>query len=71
MAEHNGWTPEDKTAYLISALNEPAALIVHSIPTRAKYTVTAVLENRCGDHHLAEAFHAQLRRRVQHAGESP
>jgi hypothetical protein len=31
--------------------------------------VTAVLENSYGDHHLAGAFHAQLRR-AQHARES-
>jgi hypothetical protein len=71
MAEHNGWKADDKTPYLIAALNNPAAHILHSVPTGAKYEeVTAVLENRYGYHHLEEAFHAQLRRRVQHAGES-
>jgi hypothetical protein len=25
MAEHNGWTPGDKTAYLVAALNETSA----------------------------------------------
>jgi hypothetical protein len=32
--------------------------------------VTEVLENRYGDHHLEEAFHAQLKRRIQHVRES-
>jgi hypothetical protein len=67
-AEYNGWTPGDGAADLISALNEPAALC---FPTGATNEgVTAVLENCYGDHHLAEAFHAQVRGRVQHAGKS-
>jgi hypothetical protein len=71
MVEHKGWTPGDKASYLIAALNEPGTHMLHSIPTGATYEeVTAVVENRYGDHHLAEASHAQLRRRVQHAGES-
>jgi hypothetical protein len=70
MTEDNGWTPGDKAAYLIAALNEPAAHTVHSVPTEAtNEEIIAVLENRYGNHHLAEAFHAQLRRRVQHVGE--
>jgi hypothetical protein len=71
MAKHNGWAPGDKTAYLIAAFNEPGALILHNVPTGGKCKeMTAVFENRYGDHHLAEEFQAQLRRRVQHAGES-
>jgi hypothetical protein len=71
MAEHNGWTHGDKAAYLIAAMNEPATHILHSVPTGMPYEeITAVLENRYGDHHLAEAFHTQLRRKVQHTGES-
>jgi hypothetical protein len=70
MMEHNGWTLGDKAAYLIATLNEPTAHILHSNPTGAKYKeVAAVLKNRYVDHHLAETFHAQLRRN-QHAGES-
>lgn len=69
MAEHYGWTPSDKHAYLIAFLNEPAKHILHSVLTGVKYEeITAVLENRYEDHHLTEAFHAQLRGRVQHAG---
>jgi hypothetical protein len=48
---------------LIATLNEPTAHILHSVPTGAKYKeVTVVLEDRYVDHHLEEAFHAQLRR---------
>jgi hypothetical protein len=61
MAEHNGWTPGDKAAYLTVTLNEHAAYILHSVPTGAMYKeITAVLENPYADHHLEEAFHAQL-----------
>jgi hypothetical protein len=68
MVEHSSWPPDDKSAYLIATLNELVTHILHSVPTGAMYEeVTVVLENRYADHHLAEAFHAQLRR-VQHAG---
>jgi hypothetical protein len=71
VVEHNGWTPADKTTYLIAALNEPTANILHSVPTGTTYEeVTEVLKNCYSDHHLAEAFHAQLRRSVQHTGDS-
>jgi hypothetical protein len=35
VAEHSGWTPPEKATYLISALNEPAAHILHDVPTGA------------------------------------
>jgi hypothetical protein len=71
MAVHNGRIPSDKASYLIAALNEPAAHSLHSDLNGAKYEeVTAVFEIRYRGHHLAEKFHAQLKRKVQHAGES-
>jgi hypothetical protein len=71
MVGHNGWTPGDKATYLIAALNEPAANILHGIPTGVTYeAITVMLENHYSDHHLAETFHTQLRRRVQHSRES-
>jgi PleD family two-component response regulator len=43
----------------------------HSVPTEERYKeVTVVLDNHQGEHHLAVEFHAQLRRKVQHAGKS-
>lgn len=70
MTEHNGWTLSNKAVYLTATLNKPAAHILHSDPTGAKYEeFAAVLENHYVDHHLAETFHAQLRR-TEHAGES-
>jgi hypothetical protein len=69
--EHNSWTPGDKAACVINALNEPATHGQESVPTGSKHEeVIVVLENQYGDHHLAEAFHAQLRRRSQHVRES-
>jgi hypothetical protein len=62
-AEHNHWTPHERTTYLITALDEPTAHILHSVFTVAKYKeVTAALEICYGGYCLAEAFHAQLRR---------
>jgi hypothetical protein len=59
MVEHNSWTPGNKAGYLIAALNEPAAHILHSVPTSLTYEeITAVLENLDGNHHMAEEFHA-------------
>jgi hypothetical protein len=66
MVEHNDWTPCNKAAYLIAALNEPAAHILYDVPTGVMYEeVTVALENRYSDHHLDEAFHTQLKRRTQ------
>jgi hypothetical protein len=60
MAELNGWTAGDK-----AALNEPAAHILRSVAPGETYEeITEVLVNGYGDHHLAESFRAQLRRRV-------
>jgi hypothetical protein len=66
-----GQSAINKAAYLVAALNEPLHTFYIASPFQMKYEeVTVVLKNCCRDHHLAEAFHAQLRRRVQHAGES-
>jgi hypothetical protein len=65
MAEHNGWTSGEKAAYMIVTLTEHATHILHSIPSGVMYKeTTAVFENWYGDHHLEEAFQAQLRTRV-------
>jgi hypothetical protein len=47
-------------------LNEPAAPILHNVPTGATYgEATEGLENCYGDHHLEAAFHSQLKRKTQ------
>jgi hypothetical protein len=59
--EHNDWMSCDKAACLITALNDPAAYIIYSVPTGANYEeVTAVPENSYGDYHLKAAFHNLL-----------
>jgi hypothetical protein len=41
-------------------LNEPAAHILHEVPTVVSYEeVTEELENHYGDHHLEVALHSQ------------
>jgi hypothetical protein len=35
--ERNYWTPSEKATYLIPALNEPAARILHGVPTGATH----------------------------------
>jgi hypothetical protein len=71
MVEHNYWTLREKATYLITALNEPTAHILHGVPAGVTYEeVAEVLVNRYGDHHLEAAFHSQLKRRTQLAGES-
>jgi hypothetical protein len=70
MAEHNDWTPPEKSAHLIAALNMLAVHILCGLPTGATYKeVTEALENRYGDHHLEAVFHLQLKR-TQLVGES-
>ncbi|XP_069683895.1 adventurous-gliding motility protein Z-like [Periplaneta americana] len=71
IAEHNGWTPAEKTTQLLAALQGQASEILHSVPedgTAAE--IMAALEGRCGDHQLAAAFRTQLKTRVQQSGES-
>ncbi|XP_069679573.1 adventurous-gliding motility protein Z-like [Periplaneta americana] len=71
IAEHNGWTPAEKTTQLLAALQGQASEILHSVPedgTAAE--IMAALEGRYGDHQLAAAFRTQLKTRVQQSGES-
>ncbi|XP_069668773.1 uncharacterized protein [Periplaneta americana] len=71
IAEHNGWTPAEKTTQLLAALQGQASEILHSVPedgTAAE--IMAALEGRYGDHQLAAAFRTQLKTKVQQSGES-
>jgi hypothetical protein len=71
MAEHNYWTPHKKATYMFATLNEPAAHILHDVPTGVTYEeVAEPLENRDSDHHLEAIFHSQLKRRTQLIRES-
>ncbi|KAJ4428949.1 hypothetical protein ANN_25945 [Periplaneta americana] len=71
IAEHNGWTPAEKTNQLLAGLQGQASEILHSVPedgTSAE--IMTALEGRYGDHQLAAAFRTQLKTRVQQSGES-
>jgi hypothetical protein len=71
VAEHNDWMPPEKSAHLITALNEPAVHILCGLPTGVTYEeVNEALENRYGDYHLEVVFHSQLKRRTQLVRES-
>lgn len=70
--EHNYWVPCKKATYLMTIFSDPAAHIVHDVPTGVIYEeVTEVFQNCHSDHHLAAVFHSQLKRRTQLSGESP
>jgi hypothetical protein len=70
VVQHNYWMPNEKASYLIADLNEPAAHILHGIPTGAMYVqVTEALGNRYSDRHLKAAFHSQLRRKTHYVEE--
>lgn len=73
----NGLIPERNTTAgrpatrppLVATFNEAAALILNVVCTGGKYReVTAILESRYGDYHLAKTSHAHLRRKAQHDG---
>jgi hypothetical protein len=69
--EHNCWTPQEKSTYLITALQGRAADVIHGIPINATYEATLqTLEDRFGDEHFAVAYRSQLNSRRQRAGES-
>jgi hypothetical protein len=71
MVEHNYWIPCKRATYLISALIEPAARILHGFLTGGTYTeFTEAIGNRYGDHHLEVVFHSQLKIMTQLMGDS-
>ncbi|KAJ4438192.1 hypothetical protein ANN_14131 [Periplaneta americana] len=71
IAEHNGWTPAEKTTQLLAALQGQASEILHSVPEDGTATeIMAVFEGRYGDHQLEAAFRTQLKKRVQQSGKS-
>jgi hypothetical protein len=70
-AEHNCWTHQEKSTYLITALQDRAANVLHGIPTSATYEETLqASEDRFGDQHFAAAYRSQLKTRPQRVGGS-
>jgi hypothetical protein len=71
VAEHNCWTRQEKSTYLITSLQSWATDVLHGIPKSATYEETLqALEERFGDQHFAATFCSQLKTRTQKAGES-
>jgi hypothetical protein len=63
------WQSTSTATYLIAALNEPAAHILHGVRTKATYEeVTEALENCHGDHNLESEFYSQLKSRTSSSG---
>jgi hypothetical protein len=70
VAEHNFWMPQEKSTYLITALQVWATDLLHGAPKGAIYEETLeALEDYFGDH-LATAYCSQLKIRTQGIGES-
>jgi hypothetical protein len=71
-AEHNHWSDQEKSTYLIIALKGRAADVLPRIPTNTTYEDTLqALEDRFGDQHFAAAYHCQLTTRTQKARRIP
>jgi hypothetical protein len=60
VAQHNHWSPQEKSAYLITTLKDRVTDVLHGIPTNATYEETLqALEDRFGGQHFAAAFRQQ------------
>jgi hypothetical protein len=70
VAEHNQWSHQEKSTYLITALKGRVADVLHGIPTNATYGETLqALDDRFGDQHFAATYRCQLTR-TQRVGET-
>jgi hypothetical protein len=66
VAEHNHWSHEEKSTYLITALKVRAGDVLHGIPTNTTYEKTLqALEGRFGDQNFAAVYGYQLTTRTQ------
>jgi hypothetical protein len=66
VAVHNCWTCQEKSTYLITALQDRATDVLHGIPKGATYEETLqVLEDRFRDQQFAAAYCSQLKTRTQ------
>jgi hypothetical protein len=66
VAEHNGWTPKEKSTFLITALEGRATDVLHGISKGTTYEeILQALEDL-----FAAVYRSQLKVRTQKAGES-
>jgi hypothetical protein len=71
VVEHNCWTRQEKSTYLIIALQSQATNVLHSIPKGATYEETLKALDDCfGDQHIAAAYCSQLKARTRKARKS-
>jgi type VI protein secretion system component Hcp len=71
LAEHNCCMCQEKSTYLITALQGRDTDVLHGVPKGATYEGTfKALEDRFGDQHLTAAYCNQLKSRTQTVGES-
>jgi hypothetical protein len=71
VVEHNLWSSQMKSTYLITTLNGRESDVLHGIPTSATYEETLrALDDRFRDQNFAAEFRNQLKTRTQKAGES-
>jgi hypothetical protein len=65
----NNWTPNEKVAHLLSALQGQAADILYTVPSKATYEDIAGALWDCSVEHLLEvAYWLQLKGRVKISG---
>ena len=70
-AVQNNWTPNEKSAHLLSVLQGKASDILHTMPTEAMYEdIVRALRDRFGDHQQAAAYWLQFKARVKMSGET-
>jgi hypothetical protein len=71
VAQHNCWTSQIKSTYLITALQGRATDVLHGVPKGATYEKTLEAQaDLFRDQHLAAAYRSQLKTRTQGVGES-
>jgi hypothetical protein len=70
VAEHNCWTPQEKSTNLITVLEGWSSDVLHGVLKGATYEETLEdLEDRFGDHNFTSGFRRQLKTRSQGVGE--
>jgi hypothetical protein len=68
VAKHNSWTPQEKSTYLITALQGRATNVLHAVPKGATYEeILEILEDRLENQHLVTTYRSQPNSRTQRA----
>jgi hypothetical protein len=71
VAELNCWMRQEKSTYLITALQGRATDVLHGVQKGATCEETfEAMEDRFGGQHIASEYRSQLKKRTQGVGES-